>query len=94
MQKVRDFLTLRPIFSGRGLRILWIVFLVGELVPAGYYAYGAAFDTHPGWSLSSWLIAAPYLLRLIATILMGRVVLELALVFLDLKPEWRRPRIS
>ncbi len=93
MQKLRDFFALRPIFSARDLRTLWIAFLLTQLVPYGYFLYALIATRSPPY-LGDWVQYATFFLVPAVHILFGRVLLELALVVLDLRPDWRRQRLT
>ncbi len=62
-------------------------------MPFGYLIYGMIASRGVP-SLGDWINYATFFIGPAVNILFGRVLLEVALVVLDLKPEWRRPRIT
>jgi hypothetical protein len=81
MQTLIEFLSLRPIWTRRGLEVVWYAYLVATLVQLGFFVgfiYSAIGAVNAGYHLS--LVYS--ILFTLAHLALVRIFLELALKFL------------
>lgn len=92
MNALADFFAFRPVFTERNLRIVWIGFLVLQILPILSAIYGlqvsGSMQTIGSWTSFLFLLLPPAV-----TIVLVRVLLEVALAVLGQTPRMQ-PRNS
>jgi hypothetical protein len=82
MNVLIDFLRLHPVFTQRGIRAAWYLYLLGATAELVTYLGFSLFATPAGFGLRHYFLVGEQLVRIVANVILVRIFLEIALRYL------------
>ena len=84
MKTLIDFLTLRPMWTRRGIEVVWLIYLLATLIQLGFHLQFTYSAIGASVSLGVYMSFAYSTLFLLSHLALVRIILEMAIKFLRL----------